>query len=280
MANTRWTSRQDGLLTTARARVQMETFPEIQDDTVFSKFVSAKEIARKYQELGGEFITEDQARNRLRRLDEQTDIVENEAAAIVGSDDFIDIEVPKEEFVGIRMGFWDLETTDLNAMMGRILVSSISDSWGNVTTRTIYDFPQESVIDDRGVAEWTRDELNKYDIIVTWNGKMFDQPFLNARLLRWGKAPWLGQIHQDPMWTARAGSYGLRIGSSKLVNVSKYFDRGTSVEKTDISWDLWALAQSGDEDAMKYLVEHCEQDTLVLRSVWNHLKPMFRGFHR
>ena len=245
---------------------------EDENKSATSREMAAIMTARGYP------VTADAVQKRLLRLHEQIAMTENESAQPV--DPFADIPSPEDSFVGIRIGFWDLETTDLKALMGRILISSIADSWGNVTTRTIYDFDQTSIIDDRGVCAWTRDELNKYDMIVTWNGKMFDAPFLNARLLRWGEKPWLGAIHQDPMWTAKAGSYGLRIGSAKLDNVDRYFDRSDQLRKTAIDWDIWAKAMAGDREAMGYLVEHCENDTLVLRKVWNFMKPMFRGYHR
>lgn len=71
---------------------------------------------------------------------------------------------------------------------------------------------------------------------------------------------------------------GSRIGSSKLVNVQKFFK--TADSKTDVDWDTWNLASMGDEKAMDYVVEHCEADVLVLRDVFNHLKPLVRTIHR
>lgn len=180
--------------------------------------------------------------------------------------------------MGFRLAFYDIETTDLGALMGDILCASIADCWGGVTTRTAHDFLQESPLDDSGVAEWLRDELEKFDILIGWNNFNFDQSFLNARLLRWGKRPLRDIMSIDPMWKARAGRYGARIGSSKLLNVQKFFR--VPHEKTEIDWDTWKLAARGDESAMLEVVGHCEADVLVLRDVFNHLKPLVRTIHR
>lgn len=257
-----WNNQLDGLLHSIR-----EKNPKI----------TWLDLAIAFAGKSGIGVTADQVRNRYSRIVQNLKNTEKFAATPAGEDYFEDTYIPEGDYVGFRIAFFDIETTDLNAMMGRILCWSIADNWGTITHKTIYDFPQASITDDRGVIQALRDELDKYDIIIGWNSKMFDISFLNARLVRWGKKPLLGKMHIDPMWRARAGSYGLRIGSSKLVNVSKFVDRGASVEKTDVDWDTWALAQSGDRKAMEYLVEHCDKDVLVTRSVFNHLKPMVRS---
>ncbi len=263
MAGDSWTRASDLALQATRAE-----FPE----------ATNREIAQRLAEKGV-YTTGDAVQKRLRRLAEQIAIDELRPAE--ESQDFLDVPEPEDGFIGFRMAFVDIETTDLKALMGRMLCASIADNFGNVISKTIYDFEQTSIIDDSGLAVWLRDELEKYDIIVGWNSRLFDVPFLNARLMRWGERPMrMDMMHLDPMYRARASAAGIRIGSAKLVNVSKFFDRDQHVTKTDIDWDTWAKAQSGDQEAMKYLVEHCEADTLVLRRMFNHLKPLIRTVHR
>lgn len=184
---------------------------------------------------------------------------------------------PEDGFVGFRMAFWDLETTDLGASMGRLICCSISDSWGNVTTRRSSDFDRTSSIDDSALAEWVRDELERYDVLVSWNGFNFDHGFLQARLLRWGKRPLSRKMAVDAMWRARPGRYGARLGGSSLKNVSTFFR--LDVSKTELDKETWALAAAGDEQAIDYIVEHCEKDVLVLRKAFHHLKPLVQTVH-
>lgn len=281
-----WKPEQDRALLAARMRLQQEEYSkQVQPGAegiaeVAGIKVTPAAIAARYQEMTGEAVTKDQVDKRLRRLDERAAMQEDRTVTPSQDEPFKDIEVPPDEFVGFRTAFFDIETTDLKAMMGRILCWSIADNWGHITHARIYDFPQDSIIDDRGVCIALRDELEKYDHIVGHNSKMFDISMLNARLMRWGERPCLDRVHMDTMWKARAGSYGLRVGSSKLVNVDKFFNRGDVTRKTEIEWDIWALAQAGDKQAMDYIQEHCDHDVLVLRSVWNHLKPLFRNIGR
>lgn len=186
---------------------------------------------------------------------------------------------PKDGYIGLDMVFFDLETTGLTAIMGRLLVCSFGDSWGNITTYRVDETNRKSPIDDRELAVKIRDYIEEHaDILCGWNSKLFDVPFLNARLLRWGERPLHKDIkHIDLMYFAR-GQF-VKIGSSKLVNVQK-FTPETENAKTDVDWDTWQLAGLGDKDAMKYVIDHCEADILVLRDVFGQLKKHIANIHR
>lgn len=184
---------------------------------------------------------------------------------------------PAGEFVGFVTAYWDLETTGLTAIMGRLLSYSSCDPWGNITTFRYEDFPGATLIDDGPLVVAVRDHLEQADHWVTWNGKLFDIPFLNARLLKAGERPLRSDIkHTDLMYYSR-GQF-VRIGSSKLDNVSKFVDSPN--RKTPLEWDTWQLAGMGDKDAMEEVVEHNRADVLVTRDVFAHLKPHIRNVHR
>lgn len=181
------------------------------------------------------------------------------------------------EYVGFNIGFFDFETTDLKALMGRALVFSCADVFGNVVTFRADETRQESIIDDRELVVMARDFLEQQDIIVGWNSKLFDVPFMNARLMEHGERPLRSDLkHLDLMYYAR-GQF-MKIGSSKLVNVQRFLSLENS--KTEISWKEWQLASAGDSGAMDVVVEHCEADVLVLREVFRELKSLVRVVHR
>jgi uncharacterized protein YprB with RNaseH-like and TPR domain len=189
------------------------------------------------------------------------------------------MEDPADGYIGLNILFFDLETTNLTAIMGRLLCASFGDSWGRVTTMRVDDYERKNAIDDRELAVAVRDYIESHaDILCGWNSKLFDVPFLNARLLRHGERPLHKDIkHIDLMYYAR-GQF-VKIGSSKLVNVQK-FSPEVENSKSDVDWDTWALAGTGDKGAMKYVVDHCEADIMVLRDVFGQLKPHVANIHR
>lgn len=238
---------------------------------------SNQDIAKIVTAEFGTIVSSESVRKRLIRIRDNAALAEALPIVIENEETFVD-DQPADGFKGLRQVYYDLETTNLGAFMGRLLCASFCDPWGTVTTRRATDFPQQSPLDDSGLAEWTRDELERHDINIGWNNFQFDQSFLNARLLKAGKRPLSDRMSIDPMYKARYGRYGARIGSSKLDNVTKFFN--TQHRKTEIDWETWQLAGMGDERAMDEVVIHCEQDVLGLRDVFNHLKPLVRTIHR
>jgi len=259
-----WTNEMDRALAAARAANPAAAWAEVAASTA---------------ERVGVPITADSARNRHKRIEEQMRLDRDLVPDPAHEEPFLGMDVPEDGFIGYRMTFWDIEATSLSAIMGRLLCVSFADNWGNVTTRRASDFDQTSPLDDRGLAVWALDEIEKYDIAVGWFSTGYDIGMVNARLLRWGERPIRSDVvHLDPIYKTRGGRYGAKIGSSKLDNVAKYFR--LPVQKTEIDWDVWQLAGMGDADAMAEVVEHCEADVLVTRLAFHHLKPLLKTLHR
>ena len=137
-------------------------------------------------------------------------------------------------------------------------------------------YSSKSRIDDAKLVVGIRDELEKANLIVGWNSKLFDAAFLNARLAKAGERPLHPQFHLDLMYYA--GGVSMRIGSRKLLNVQKFFNLKES--KTEISWDNWNLAAGGDKPSLDEVVDHCEADVKVLAEVYWHLLPSVANLHR
>lgn len=174
---------------------------------------------------------------------------------------------------------FDIETTDLKGLMGRILCCSFLDGLtGEVKTFRADERPWKgrTKIDDSKLAVAIRDELEKYKLIVGHNSKLFDLPFINARLAKAGERPVRVGWHLDTRWFLNSAS--MRIGSAKLDNAAKFFDLGE--QKTPISWEQWQLAAAGDGVAMDEVVEHCEADVRTLAELVPHVLPYVSNLHR
>jgi len=174
--------------------------------------------------------------------------------------------------------FFDLETTNLKANFGRILCASVADMYGNVRTFRIDEKPwkRERRRDDIALAVGLRDYLEQFDVLVGWYSKMFDIPYLNTRLLIGNERPIREMMHFDPIWKAKKGS--LALHSARLDAVAKTFRLPT--QKTGLDPEIWNDAADGDREAMDYVVEHCEADTLVLRQAFHILKTLAPSIHR
>lgn len=175
---------------------------------------------------------------------------------------------------------FDLETTNLTAIMGRVLCGSFLNIVDGVKTKPrtlrLDQLAKKDRMDDRKLVCAIRDELENAHMIVGWNSKMFDVPFLNARLVFHGERIYKPQMHLDLMYYSKGTS--ARIGSSKLLNSQKFFRLKEA--KTDISWENWNRAALGERPAMDDVVLHCEKDVVVLAEVYWRLLPFVANIHR
>ena len=176
----------------------------------------------------------------------------------------------------MKVLFYDLETTDLKGLMGRILCASFLTLDGKPYTFRLDKHKGKTVIDDGKLALRVREEIEEANLIVGWNSKLFDLPFLNAKLAKAGHRRTYPQFHLDLMWYA--GGASMRIGSRKLDNVAKYFN--LPYQKTPLDWQTWQVAGTGDKKALDYVVQHCEADVLVLREAYWRLLPYVANLHK
>jgi uncharacterized protein YprB with RNaseH-like and TPR domain len=153
-----------------------------------------------------------------------------------------------------------------------MLYGAIADCFGRVR-----QFRKgKDITDDRELVDTYARALEEYDILVSWNGKLFDVPVIGGRLAFHGLRRLDPNMHVDLMYYA-SGQF-MRIGRRSLASVSEYFDTGN--KKTPLSVRIWDKAMSGSAEDYETIVEHCDADVLVLRDVFATLKQHVRNIHR
>ena len=107
-----------------------------------------------------------------------------------------------------------------------------------------------------------------YDVLVTWNGTMFDLRFIDTRCYKnW--LPILSPIyHRDILWHARSK---LIIRSRRLNVVHEYLF-GTSC-KTGITEKVWAGMLARKKWAIDYMVNHCRIDVKETLDIYKVFLP-------
>lgn len=168
----------------------------------------------------------------------------------------------------MKIAFFDLEATNLDADFGRILCACIRDLETKETTTYRCDsyntFKKEPWNDSKLCID-IRDHLHKYDIIVTWYGKMYDVKYLQARLLINRESELRKIKHIDLYFQARNK---LKVASGRLEKVSLLLGiKG----KTPLHPEVWVRATAGDHKSLDYVVDHCQKDVSVLHAVYNKL---------
>jgi DNA polymerase elongation subunit (family B) len=178
------------------------------------------------------------------------------------------------DYVGLSIGYFDIETTF--SMWSRFLCGSVADGFGNVKTISVATHPGKNVLDDSKAVEAYAKLLSEFDILVSWNGKLFDVPRINARLAYHGLPLLYPRMHIDAMYLAKGSMFN--IGRKSLANAEGFFEASNA--KTPLSPRIWDKADHGDDEQFDTIVEHCEADVLVLREIFGKLKAGVSTIHR
>ena len=149
---------------------------------------------------------------------------------------------------GHRVAFLDIETTGLYPDSDAITVIGLFDGQ---TTRVFV----------RGInlPEFAQ-EIKKYSLIVTFNGKRFDLPFIRRTL---GELPHY-QAHLDLLYPLRKLGYR---GGLKSIEVQLGLEREGALKEADgfLAVLLWGEYQRGNRAALDTLVRYNLEDVVNLQ---------------
>lgn len=171
---------------------------------------------------------------------------------------------------------FDVESTDLDADFGTALAFGykfLDDKKPRVLSITEYYPPckkcgRVATDTDKLLIEDAHKIISSSDMLVSWYGKGFDIPFLNTRAVEAGLPPLPPIPHVDLYFTARTH---LKLSSNRLASAQDFLQ--LPVSKTAILKRTWREAQAGIPSALKYVVDHCEKDVLVLEGAYLKLRP-------
>src|SRR5712691_11225490 len=163
----------------------------------------------------------------------------------------------------------DIETTSLEADAGVLVGAGLMSDAG----RGEY-LEARRTSDEKSLLSKLSNRLESYDVMVTWNGRGFDIPFLTTRFMKQGLStrPFLRTSHFD---LADVVKSRLRLTFTYLDHVCDFFQ--INRKKGPMGLDvphLYVLALEGDRKAMLSLREHCLDDLRATRQVFLKLKPL------
>lgn len=172
---------------------------------------------------------------------------------------------------GVRIGFLDIESSNLKATIGIMLSWSMKLQGGEVLFDVI---TREEAIDknkqDKRIVQSLMDAIDQnVDMLVTYYGTGFDVPFIRTRAMYWGIEDCLGygdKIHLDLYYVVRNK---MQLHSNRLAIATEFL----GIEgKTRLPPGTWNEARLGYKEALDYVVDHCNEDVIILEDLYNDLK--------
>jgi len=166
------------------------------------------------------------------------------------------------DYFGDSVGYLDIETTGLSKERNKITTISIFDGNNTVTFIHGKDMDEEKLFE----------EINKYKVIVTFNGTGFDLPFIEAKFPNIK----FNCLHIDLRYLCK--KVGLS-GGLKRIEHEMGISRGDEVEGIDGSFAvrLWKkYERRGDEAALDLLVKYNQEDVINLEVLLKKVLEMVK----
>ena len=113
--------------------------------------------------------------------------------------------------------------------------------------------------------------VDEADIVIAYNGKKADIPWMNTRFIINGLKPPSPYYIIDPCEVARKN---FSFSSNKLDALAGYFG---IPHKMDTDFTLWDKSVRGDEEALSYMSNYCNKDVLILEEVYLRLRPYIKS---
>lgn len=189
---------------------------------------------------------------------------------------------------GLKVGYLDIETTNLKADIGFMISWCVKERGGEVFHDIITKDEIFNLEFDKRIVKSLLDTLDNFDILVTYNGTYFDIPFINTRALLYGSdtvtsyktnviakdtkngTKFVEKVmpkffHWDLYFTVKSK---LRLRYNSLKVVTQFLGING---KTDIDVSVWQKAQYGDQKSLREVLFHNKGDVVILERLHNRL---------
>ncbi|MFB6075572.1 MAG: ribonuclease H-like domain-containing protein [Candidatus Aenigmatarchaeota archaeon] len=146
--------------------------------------------------------------------------------------------------------FLDIETTGLDSKRNDLTVIGLYDG-----------IESKFFIRGKNLGEF-RDEIQKYDLVVTFNGKRFDVPFIQEKFVNLD----FNMFHIDLMYELKKLGYS---GGLKKIEKNLGIKRAENVDEVDgrEAVRLWKKYVKGNDNALDTLIDYNREDIVNLKEI-------------
>lgn len=183
-------------------------------------------------------------------------------------------DIETAPILGYVWGLWE-NNVGLNQINSDWHLLSWSAKWLDDPPSTTMYMDQrgvKNIEDDRKILKGIWDLLDQADIVITQNGRAFDQKKLNARFILSGLQPPSSYKHIDTKVIAKRHfaftSNKLEYMSDKLCTKYKKLKHGKFS-----GFELWRECLADNPEAWKEMEKYNKYDVLALEELYKKLRP-------
>lgn len=165
-----------------------------------------------------------------------------------------------------KIGFLDIESSNLKATFGYVISYCIKEADGKIIERVLTPKEIKNHVFDKELMRDLIRDIRKFDRVLTYYGTGFDIPFLRTRAIFWEFLfPLFGEIrHTDVYYIIRNK---LKLHRNSLAVACDFFDIPSKGHK--LNPYIWQRAMSGDKKSLAYILEHNREDVISLETLFN-----------
>jgi uncharacterized protein YprB with RNaseH-like and TPR domain len=169
-----------------------------------------------------------------------------------------------------RIGFLDIEASNLKANFGIMLSYCIKDQGGKIYSRVITPEELKSTNHDKNLTASCVADIQKFDRIVGFYSSGYDVPFIRSRAMAHGlQFPKRGVIKHTDIWFWVRGK--LKLHSNRLQHACDFLDIPSKGHK--LNGGMWTKALTGDVKSLNYILTHNKEDVVATEMLYDKLLP-------
>jgi uncharacterized protein YprB with RNaseH-like and TPR domain len=168
-----------------------------------------------------------------------------------------------------RALYFDTETTGLGGGAG-VLAFLVGLAWFDEELRLHAEqFLLRSPAEELPLLEALAERVERADLLVSYNGKAFDLPLLNGRMVMNRRAKLPDRAHLDLLHIGRR-LHKTRLGACRLISLESEvlgFVRGPDIAGIDIAPRYAHFLRSGDDSVLEQVIEHNAWDVVSMAAL-------------
>jgi len=169
-----------------------------------------------------------------------------------------------------RVGYIDIECTNLNADFGFILCYCIKVSGKDEIVEGCVSEKDVHIDLDKQLLKKLVKDIESFDRTIGFYSSKFDIPFIKTRCFMQGVPfpPFGSRYHKDLYFVARRN---IKASSRRLENLERIMIGKTT--KTRIDNRHWIHASQGQRKSLEYVLDHCRKDVIATEKVHRKFEP-------
>ncbi len=185
----------------------------------------------------------------------------------------------REKHIIERIGFLDIETTDLTAPWGFVICYVLGDKKDNLTKRTITLQDLYNAEFDKNLVSQFCKDIKSYDRIIGHylGDRKFDIPMLRSRAELW-HLPFPQYKFHSITDTHTILKNKFRLKSNSLRSGCEFF--GIKAKQHNIKTKYWNYPMTGNpklmQEACDYILLHCEEDVISTIQLYKRISPYIK----